>query len=72
MSKTHRQIMKLSSGNVITIREIENQHPGSVWCSLIERANWLNKLDISKQAKRLTLLRGKPFIDAVEKILKRF
>ena len=71
MPKPHRPMIHIS-GNVITIREIETQFPGSVWCSLISRANWLDKLTISNQAKRLTLLRGKFFLNAVNRILERF
>jgi len=48
-----------------------NQYPGSVWQSLIERANWVAKLHISPQAKFLTRLQGPQFKNAVSTILKQ-
>lgn len=64
--------MHLAGGNSISIRDLETLNPGSVWCSLLSRADWLNKLDISDNAKRLTRLKGKFFISAANKIIKRW
>jgi hypothetical protein len=57
------------SGPSLSIVDIEAVHPGSVWASIISYADWLSKLDISNRAKRLTRLRGKHFIKAVDRIL---
>ena len=56
---------------VVTIRDIHGWCTHSVYESLLERANWIDKLDISPQAKRLTRLRGLDFQIAVDRILLR-
>lgn len=53
----------------VTIREMALWHPNSVYQSLLDRANWIAKLSISAQAKRLTRLSGHRFLIAVEDIL---
>jgi hypothetical protein len=55
----------------ITMRQIAAANPGSVWHSLVTRADWLTGLDISVQAKRLTLLHGNAFVRSVNDILAR-
>ena len=49
----------------VSIQQMEYWHPNSVWASLLSNANWVSKLRISKQAKRLTRLRGRQFRVAV-------
>lgn len=52
-----------------SIREMADQHPGSVWQSLVDWANWTRRLDVSPTARRLTALRGPQFRRAVAKML---
>lgn len=60
-----------TDGRPPSMRDLELAHPGSVWCSLVTRANWISNLDISRQAKRLTRLQGRFFKRAVERIIAR-
>lgn len=53
----------------VSIREMAYWHPDSVWESLLNNVNWLGKLRISPLAKRLSRLRGRHFLMAVESIL---
>lgn len=60
-----------TGGPPLTITDIESIHPGSVWASIIAHADWLGKLDISNRAKKLSRLRGRFFVAAVNRILSR-
>lgn len=42
-----------------------DDHPGSVWQSIVDYANWTRKLDVSATASRLTRLSGPQFRRAV-------
>ena len=53
----------------VSIRDLEQWHPNSVFKSLLDRMNWVSKLDISARAKRLTRLRGRAFYLAVTRTL---
>jgi len=61
--------MNTQSRPTVTAREIESQCPGSVYKSLLDNANWIDTLDISPRAKRLTRLQGRTFLLAVNRIL---
>ncbi|MCK4500121.1 hypothetical protein KAU11_06450 [Candidatus Babeliales bacterium] len=68
-SKAPRRKMHIA-GSIITMRDIEAANPNSVFKSIIIRGNWIGRLHISKQAKRLTYLRDKYFINAVNEIIE--
>lgn len=68
-SMGRRGPMNTQSRPSVTQREIEAQCPGSVYKSLLDGANWIDTLDISPRAKRLTRLQGRQFLQAVENIL---
>ncbi len=51
--------------NTPTIREMAEQHPGSVWQSLVDYANWTKNLSINRTAQRLICLSGPQFYNAV-------
>lgn len=65
----HRGPLNTQHRPNVSIREMASWHPGSVYNSLIENANWLEKLNISTTAKRLSRLSGRQFQLAVERIL---
>lgn len=53
----------------ISMRDMELANPGSVWCSLVTRSDWLKRLTISPLARKLSNLREKKFEIAVNKVL---
>lgn len=71
MARRFTHSMIRTGGPGIKVTDIESLHPGSVWASLIAHANWLSNLDISNRAKRLTRLRGRHFVAAVNRILAK-
>jgi hypothetical protein len=54
----------------VSIREMAYWHPNSVYQSLLDRANWLSSVRISPLAMRLTRLRGRQFLLAVERLAR--
>lgn len=44
-------------------------HPGSVWQSIVNYADWTRTLDLGATARRLTRLSGPQFRDAVTRLL---
>lgn len=61
---------KIHSHQQVSIFDIASLHPGSVFQSMLEYANWLGTCDISEFAKRLTRLRGNKFQQAVESLIR--
>lgn len=57
------------SHQFIPIRAMAILYPNSVWQSLIDYGDWINNLNISRFAKRLTRLQGKDFRVVVHRIL---
>jgi len=64
-----RGALRIRHYSVISMQEAEFLHPGSAFRSIVDHANWLDELNISRVAKRLTRLRGRHFIAAVQRIL---
>ena len=70
LRSTGRRVgFRSSSYPQVTRRDIECMNPKSVFCSLLTNTNWISRLDISTQAKRLTRLQGRQFKLAVEALL---
>lgn len=52
----------------VSIREMAYWHPGSVYESLLGRADWISKLGISILAKKLSRMRPRQFRHAVTRL----
>ena len=71
---THKEFMKSTQKRVpfhtqsppqVTVVDMEYWYPNSVWKSNLDFADWIQRLDISEFAMRLTRLRGVAFRKAV-------